>query len=138
MSSELIIHTDGGSRGNPGPAGIGVAVFCDNKIIHEQAKVIGQATNNQAEYQAFINSLDWLLLNQSSLKPTKVVWKLDSLLVVEQINQNWKIKLPHLKKLAENAWAGLKKLTCQYQIQYVPREENADADRLVNQALDAR
>ncbi|MBU0978925.1 MAG: ribonuclease HI family protein [Patescibacteria group bacterium] len=138
MSSELIIHTDGGSRGNPGPAGIGVVVFCDNQVIYKQSNTIGSATNNQAEYQAFLSSLDWLLSHQSKLNPTRVIWKLDSLLVVEQINQNWKIKLPHLKIMAQEAWQGLKKLTCEYQIGYVPREENAYADSLVNQALDAK
>jgi len=138
MSSEIIIHTDGGSRGNPGPAAIGIAVFQAGRVIYEQASQIGSATNNQAEYLAFLNSLDWLLLHQAKLSTTRIVWKLDSLLVVEQINKNWKIKLPHLKLLAEKAWTGLQRVKCQYQITYVPREENTQADLLVNRALDAK
>jgi len=137
MSLDLIIHTDGGARGNPGPSAIGVAVFCDGKLIHEQAKCIGAATNNQAEYQGLLSSVEWLVSCQEKLKPTQVTWKLDSKLVVEQINKNWKIKLPHLKELAQIIWKELNKLSCPYKITFVPREENASADSLVNQALDA-
>ena len=134
----LVIHTDGGARGNPGPAGIGVAVFGESKLIYELASSIGVATNNQAEYQALLESIKWLVAQQSELKPSQVTWKLDSKLVVEQVNKNWKIKLPHLKEMAKEAWLGLNKLECSYKITYIPREENHSADSLVNQALDAQ
>ena len=134
---KIIIYTDGGSRGNPGPAAIGVIVLCEGQAVFEQASTIGVATNNQAEYRALLESIKWLLKHQNHLSPTLVTWRLDSRLVIEQVNQNWKIKLPHLKKMAQEAWIGLNKLKCQYVIEFVPREKNVLADALVNQALDA-
>jgi ribonuclease HI len=138
MSRDLVIHTDGGARGNPGPSGVGVVVFRDGKVVYELSKYIGTATNNEAEYKAFLMSLDWVVEKELELKPARVTWRLDSKLVVEQVNKNWKVKLPHLRKLAEEAWEGLEKLSCPHEIGFVPREENSSADALVNQALDAR
>ncbi len=134
---ELQINTDGGSRGNPGPAAIGVVVYHHNEVIHEIKKTLGVATNNEAEYQGFLVSLEWLLSFQDLSQVEKVVWKLDSKLVVEQLQRNWKIKEPRMRQFAEQAWLLLEQLKCAYDITYVPRAENAAADALVNQALDA-
>ena len=94
---------------------------------HEEA-------DNEAEYQAVIDSLQWLL--QSKYKTEKVVWRLDSMLVVEQLNRHWKIKEPRLQQLANEAWQLLAKLTQNHTFVYVPRAENARADALANQAMD--
>ena len=133
----LTINTDGGSRGNPGQAAIGVVIFQDGKVITDLKKAIGVATNNEAEYQAVLFSLEWLADNVSDLSPTTIIWKLDSKLVVEQLLKNWKIKEPRMKDLAERCWTALATLPCSYTFQHVPRAENKEADALVNQALDA-
>lgn len=133
----VIIHTDGGARGNPGPAGIGVFVTDDqgNQVFAE-GKYLGVSTNNEAEYSAFDASLDWLLRYVQEHNIEKTVWKLDSMLVVEQLNKKWKIKEPRLHVFAQKIWQKLAQLPCAYSITHVRREENKEADLLVNQALD--
>lgn len=128
------IHTDGGSRGNPGPSAIGVCVLHNNTVIHEVAKYIGEATNNEAEYTALLSALTWLIEHQESV--TSVVFKLDSKLVVEQVQKRWKIKEPRLMEYAKECWRLLDMITCVYNITYIPRSENSAADALVNKALD--
>lgn len=135
---ELQIFTDGGSRGNPGPAAIGVVVKNqENQVVYELGKTIGIGTNNEAEYQAFIQSLEWLTSLEAQSSITKIIWKLDSKLVVEQLNKHWKIKEPRMLAYAQSCWKQLSTLLCSYSITHIPREENAAADALVNQALDA-
>jgi ribonuclease HI len=133
---QYVIHTDGGSRGNPGPGAIGVCVLVESEVVHEAAECIGSVTNNEAEYQALLASIMWVLEHQE--KATSVVWKLDSKLVIEQVNRNWKIKEPRLRLFAEQCWEALQKLSLPYQIMYVPRAQNACADALVNKALDSQ
>lgn len=137
MDKKIQIYTDGGSRGNPGNAGIGVVVFLNNQIIYSQADYIGIATNNVAEYQAFIQSLNWVINTRPNA--SKICWYLDSLLVVNQINKLWKIKDKNLLPIARQSFAQLSKIGAlgyQTQIQHVTREKNTVADGLVNQALD--
>lgn len=134
---QLAIHTDGGSRGNPGPAGIGVHVIDqDDNIVFQLAKTIGVATNNEAEYKAFVASAEWLKTFVTQTKVEKVEWRLDSMLVVEQLNRRWKLKQLTLKPFFDQAQAVLSELPCSFEITYVPREMNREADALVNQALD--
>lgn len=133
----LTINTDGGSRGNPGQAAIGVVIAKDGEVIEELKRSIGVATNNEAEYTAVLHSLEWIQLHASENTPTKIVWKLDSKLVVEQLSKRWKIKEPRMQELAKKCWAELAQLPCSYSFNHVPREENKEADALVNQALDA-
>lgn len=133
----LTINTDGGSRGNPGQAAIGVVISSENDLLAELKETIGVATNNEAEYTAVLRSLAWLVPKVSELKPSKVLWKLDSKLVVEQLSKNWKIKEPRMQDLAHLCWVELKKLPCPTKFIHVPRAENKEADFLVNQALDA-
>jgi ribonuclease HI len=132
---EYTIHTDGGSRGNPGPGAVGACILRDNQVVHEISQFIGVTTNNEAEYQALLTSIEWLSRNKHDV--TSVTWKLDSKLVIEQVNRNWKIKEPRLRVYAEQCWSGLSQLSLPYSIVYVPRAENSCADALVNQALDA-
>ncbi len=133
---EITIFTDGGSRGNPGPAGIGVVAMNGPEVIFEQGKTIGVATNNDAEYQAFLLSLEWLLTQKDVLAISKITWKLDSKLVVEQLNRKWKIKEPRIQEYAKKCWIQLSQLNLPFYIKHVLREENKHADMLVNQALD--
>lgn len=134
---QLEIYTDGGSRGNPGAAAIGVVIKNGAELIYETGKTIGVATNNEAEYQAILHSLSWLKTQGAGLNITGVTWKLDSKLVVEQLNKNWKIKEPRMREYAQQAWLDLAVLKISYKILHIPREQNAHADALVNQALDA-
>jgi probable phosphoglycerate mutase len=136
ITNRLVIHTDGGSRGNPGPAATGVVIYGDKQaIIHAFGKHIGIATNNVAEYTAVLHALEWLI--QSGLNPESILFNLDSKLVVEQLSGRWKIKDPNLAILANQ----IKDLTSNFHFptsySYVPRSQNAAADAQVNLALDA-
>jgi len=134
---EIKIFTDGGSRGNPGPAAIGVwAEDNQGNNLFKASIFIGQATNNTAEYLAFIKSVELFESHFSTLQPQKVTWFLDSQLVVEQLNKSWKIKQDHIRDLAEKAWQLLNQITIPYTISHIPREKNQMADKMVNLALD--
>lgn len=134
----IIVNSDGGSRGNPGPAGIGVVINVDGKIEKEISEYIGEATNNQAEYKAVIAALEWLTANLTPNITSEVivVFKLDSQLVVEQLNGNYKIKNEGLKPLYWQIRDLIIKLGGNVSFNHVPREQNAEADKLVNKALD--
>ncbi len=135
--TRLTIFTDGGARGNPGPAGIGVTVLDQTKTpIHEFGRVIGESTNNEAEYQAFLASIQWLTSTSHDFAISQVDWKLDSKLVVEQLNRRWKVKEKRLFSMVEEIWGLLASLPYPFSISHVPRELNRRADQLVNQALD--
>ena len=136
--NSLKIYTDGGARGNPGPAGIGVFVINQQQeLIYSESKYIGRATNNEAEYKAFLASLEWLVTYIKSNSIDSVEWFLDSKLVVEQIKRNWKVKEPRMAEFAEQAWSLVSPLNCRYEISHVKRELNKEADALVNKAMDA-
>ena len=136
-ATHVVIHTDGGSRGNPGPAAIGVWIgTSDGDEIHSFGQFLGMGTNNEAEYEAILASLTWLLASPIKDTMLDITWKLDSMLVVEQLNRRWKIKEPRIQTKATRCWQLLQSLTVPYSIKYVPRAQNAQADALVNQALD--
>lgn len=131
----LKIYTDGGSRGNPGPSGIGVAVKNEKgETVFQKGEFIGQATNNQAEYQALIYALDWLEKNSKRIE--KVDFFLDSKLVVCQMKGEFKIKSPAIRPLWIKAKQIESRLDIQIDYHSIPRELNAEADGLLNQALD--
>lgn len=134
---QIEIFTDGGSRGNPGAAAIGVVVKNGVEVLYEAGKTIGVATNNEAEYQAILLSLEWLKTTDLAPQIQTITWKLDSKLVVEQLNKRWKIKEPRMREFAQKAWLDLGMLPITFKITHIPREQNAAADALVNQALDA-
>jgi ribonuclease HI len=138
----LVIHTDGGARGNPGPAGIGIVFLADGKddaVLYEEGKFIGDGkTNNEAEYTAFYTSAQVLQKNVSTWNPSSIEWQQDSKLVVEQLNRKWKIKEPRMQQFAKDIWQVLATLQVPYKIAHIPRELNSAADALYNQALDAQ
>lgn len=137
---KIIIFTDGGSRGNPGPGGAGAVVRdkVTNETIFEQSAFLGTVTNNEAEYQALLLALAWLWENHRSKHIEAVEFYLDSKLVVEQLNKKWKIKDERMKVLAQKSWDLLQKIALPYSFTHVRREKNQRADALVNQVLDAR
>lgn len=134
---KLAIFTDGGSRGNPGAAASAFIVVDEQTgaAIHEEGQSLGTATNNEAEYRGFLSSLEWVMKHPTHLE--HISWKLDSLLVVQQLNKVWKIKDERMRAYAQTAWSLLQQLSTPYSIQHVPREQNARADEVVNATLDA-
>src|SRR5688500_15262554 len=112
---KLTIFTDGGARGNPGPAAIGVVATDEQGVVvYEHSAYVGKTTNNEAEYKAFLVSLEWLLSSPQLAQATSITWKLDSMLVVEQLQRHWKIKEPHLQLLADQIWQKLELLQLPY------------------------
>ena len=135
MSRVLNVYTDGGARGNPGPAAIGMVIKDEQgKVIHSFGRTIGEATNNVAEYRAVIAALEWIKFQSKADRPLAVNFFSDSTLIVHQIKREWKIKEAHLKPLAARVHRLEDGLTVVYTA--IPREQNALADALVNQALD--
>jgi ribonuclease HI len=135
--SRLVLHTDGGARGNPGPAAIGVVVEKEHdgglEVLAEIGEKIGVATNNVAEYRALIRGLD----EAKRLGADEVTCLLDSTLVVEQMSGRYKVKHANVIPLHSEATElarGFKKVG----YRYIPRAQNAEADRLVNEALDGK
>lgn len=125
------IYIDGAARGNPGESGIGVFITGSEIENREITKYLGTKTNNQAEYTALIAALE----AAQDLKDNKINIFTDSLLVANQVNGVWKVKHPEIIPLNKEA----KKLFGNYKdisIQHVPREQNRDADRLANLAID--
>ena len=128
-----ILHTDGGARGNPGPAGIGVVLKDESgDVIGDIAEGIGTATNNVAEYKALIAGLQ--LAHEKGITELDVY--MDSELVVSQIKGDWKIKNDALRRLAVEARRLIDRFE-KWELQHVRREHNADADKLANQGMDA-
>jgi ribonuclease HI len=130
---KLVIHVDGGSRGNPGPAAA-AAVLRDDEghVVDEAMETIGVATNNVAEYRGVLLGLT----RARALGATEVEVVNDSELVAKQINGAYKVKHAAMKPLYLDAMAALRDFE-KWSIRSVPRAQNADADALVNQALDA-
>ena len=130
--SKAIIHTDGGARGNPGPAGIGAVIKIGDKI-YEYKRYIGETTNNQAEYQALVMALT----HAKELGVTEADCRLDSELVVKQLNREYKVRDKDLAVQFMKVWnlmSEFKKVT----YKHVYREDNKEADQLVNEAIDNR
>jgi ribonuclease HI len=130
---KLVLHVDGGARGNPGPAAIGVVLSApDGGVVEEAAERIGHATNNVAEYRALLMGLDRARL----LGATEVEIVNDSELVARQLTGAYRVKHDSMKPLHQEALARLAGFD-RWSVRTVPRAENARADELVNQALDS-
>lgn len=132
------IFTDGGSRGNPGPAAAGVYIIDDQgTVLYSLGEPLGSNTNNAAEYTAVLRAVQWLT-EQPDLDATyaQCQFFLDSELACRQITGVYKIKNEGLRALVVQIWALLKKLPLRYTFTHIPREKNKQADRLVNMALD--
>ncbi len=131
-NKKIIIYTDGGARGNPGPAGIGAVLYNeDQEVLAKISQYLGVATNNQAEYQALILALKKAL----ELGAEEVNCYLDSELVVCQLNREYKVKNKDLAPLflsIYNLSLSFKKIT----FTHIPRERNKLADQLANEAMD--
>jgi ribonuclease HI len=137
MKNKITIHTDGGSRGNPGPAAIGVVIESDLTGKKEFGEYIGETTNNEAEYRAVIFALKKLksLLGSDKSKESSLEFLLDSELVVKQLNKEYKLKDKNIQNFFIEIW----NLTFDFGgvfFRHVPREDNTEADRIVNQVLD--
>ncbi|MCM2419135.1 bifunctional RNase H/acid phosphatase [Streptomyces sp. RKAG293] len=134
MARGFVVEADGGSRGNPGPAGYGAVVLdpATGETLTEAAEYIGHATNNVAEYRGLIAGLR----AAKALDPEAPVRvRMDSKLVVEQMSGRWKIKHPDMRPLAAEAKSVLPAGQVTYE--WIPREKNKHADRLANEAMDA-
>ena len=138
---KIIIYTDGGSRGNPGPSSIGVVISDEkgNRLKGYSQYLGDDLTNNEAEYQAVIFALKKikLLFGKKTAYNSEIEINSDSELLVKQLNGEYKILEPNLQPLFLKVWnlkIDFKKIT----FKSIPREQNKEADRLVNEALDAQ
>lgn len=135
MGMHLIIYTDGGARGNPGPAGVGVVIYQEKgdgeELAEEFGKYIGEATNNVAEYTALLTAIK----RARELGATSIDFMMDSELVVRQMKREYKVKEPSLAVLFTKVWNEIiyfRKVT----FTHIPREKNKRADQMVNVAID--
>ncbi len=132
----IVIHTDGGARGNPGPAACAFVAEVGGKIIQEESGFLGNSTNNCAEYQGVILALKWLSTNHKNLTARSAIFYLDSELVARQISGVYKVKDKKLTELflQVNKLSKTIELTILYK--NIPRSKNKKADVLVNRELD--
>ena len=135
MTRRLVVEADGGSRGNPGPAGYGAVVrdAATGEVLAEVSDSLGRATNNVAEYSGLIAGLK---AAARLARGADVEVRMDSKLVVEQMSGRWQIKHPDMRPLAAKA-AETARALGRVNYTWVPRSRNAHADRLANQAMDA-
>ena len=133
MTRDVVINTDGGARGNPGPAAIGAVVYdLDGHVLAEISEPLGVATNNVAEYTAVLRALE----KAAELGAKVVQLRSDSLLLIEQLNGNFKVKNPTLQVLHQKVREAAKAFET-VSFTHVRRERNVAADALVNEALDS-
>jgi ribonuclease HI len=129
---QVVVHVDGGARGNPGPAAAAAVVSApDGRVLDEAAVTLGHATNNVAEYRGLLLGLE----RAKALGATEVEVINDSELIAHQVTGRYKVKHPDMKPLHAEALRALGGFE-RWSIRPVPRAQNADADALVNQALD--
>lgn len=133
---ELVIHTDGGARGNPGPAAAAFVIEGNEKLLHQESKFLGKATNNFAEYQGVVLALTWLTKNSPVYLNKKIIFILDSELVVKQLNGIYKVRDENIRKLFLEVTNLIIKLPVKIFFKSVSRSENKKADALVNRELD--
>lgn len=135
---KVIVYTDGGARGNPGPAGVGV-VIKDEKgnLLHKYSKDIGVRTNNEAEYEGVILAFQKLkhLYGKDKLEHLEVELRVDSQLIARQLRGIYKVKMEHLKTLFMEAY-NLKTEFGKVEIVEISREKNQEADAMANEAMD--
>ncbi len=135
----ILIRTDGGSRGNPGPAASGYVIEKDENVIASEGYPLGDTTNNVAEYTAVLRAFTWLASHRESIGDISGIdLRMDSLLVCQQLNGVYKITKPHLQEIYAQIQALMKQFQVPITIKHVYREENTKADWLVNLALDSK
>jgi len=136
---KVIMHTDGGSRGNPGPAGAGVFIYNErNEIIRKAHLFLGTMTNNEAEYQAVLLGLDTLkkTFGKEKIRDLQIEVRLDSELVCKQLRGEYQVKEEKLVPLFMKIWNARVADFSHISFEHIPREKNAEADKLANQAMD--
>lgn len=137
---KIVVYTDGGARRNPGPGAIGVVIYLQGEStqkIYSLGKAIGISTNNNAEYTAVIEALNWLTQNKSKFPSNAPIYfYLDSNLVVNQLNGIFKTKNTNLIDLLFSVKSLQQKLNIPVSYSHIAREKNGEADMLVNNALD--
>jgi len=132
--SEVVLFTDGASRGNPGLAGAGVYITdTGGKKLVEKSLFLGKTTNNVAEYRALIIGLEEVI----KINPSHVTVKMDSELIVKQLNGEYRVRNPGLLPLYRDAVERIEQING-IRVQHIPRNENREADRLANKAIDER
>ncbi|HRZ30376.1 MAG TPA: ribonuclease HI family protein [Candidatus Paceibacterota bacterium] len=137
--TKIFMQTDGGSRGNPGPAGAGVFIYNEkNEIIRKAHLFLGTMTNNEAEYQAVILGLETLkkVFGKEKLRNLDIVARLDSELVCKQLRGEYQVKEEKLVPLFMKIWNARVSDFPQISFEHIPREKNEEADKLANQAMD--
>jgi ribonuclease HI len=133
------IFTDGGARGNPGPAGFGVVIKnSENKTLYQNSSFLGIKTNNEAEYAGLIDALNWIKNNYENFGVTQANIFSDSQLMVRQLQGLYKVKSSNLKPLFAQSQKILENIPISFTFGNIPREQNTHADRLANQAMDTR
>lgn len=134
----IVIHADGGARGNPGPAACAFVVEVDRKTAYKASKYLGVATNNVAEYEGVIFALDWLIEKEQFLQSTiqPINFYMDSELIVNQLNGLYRVKDKNLRSLFFKVGVLVKELKTQVFFRNIPRSKNKIADSLVNENLD--
>lgn len=137
MSMQFTIYGDGGSRGNPGPAGSGAIIRNESgETVATVSEYLGVTTNNVAEYTAVLRALETLArMLETKAKDADIHVRMDSMLVIRQMKGEWKIKHPNMKPLAAQV-SMLVPLFKSVSFEHVYREHNKDADRLANEAMD--
>lgn len=135
--SQIIVHSDGGSRGNPGPGACGFVIEKDGEVLHKGSKFLGKVTNNFAEYSGVIVALDWMMSSKEKLVDvTSIIFILDSELVVRQLTGVYRVKDITLQKLAMNVKNLITKIDRKVIFKNVLRDKNKEADLLLNEELD--
>ena len=129
--NKFSLYTDGGSRGNPGPAALGFVIYKDAGILTREGKYLGVATNNQAEYSAILHGLEKAI----HFKIEEIECFLDSELVVKKLKLEYKVKNKDLVPLFLKVW-NLSKKFRRIKFHHIPREKNKEADQVVNEILD--
>lgn len=139
MKKKLVLHTDGGARGNPGPSGAGAVVYDESgKTVKETSKYLGVKTNNYAEYAAVVLGLEMIAkhFGKAQCKTLEVIVRMDSELICKQLNNEYQIKEETLFPLYIQVH-NLQVSTFPFvTFEHVPRKDNAHADRLANEAMD--
>jgi ribonuclease HI len=135
-NDEIIIHTDGGARGNPGPAACAFVAELSGKTIGKKSLFLGVSTNNCAEYQGVLLALNWLNENRKNFSAGVVTFYLDSELVARQLSGKYKVKDKKLMELFIRAINLSTKIGLKINYRNIPRAENKNADLLVNEELD--
>lgn len=136
---DISVFTDGGARGNPGPAGYGLVILDEKKnMIFQDSKYLGTKTNNEAEYSALIGALSWIKANRDAYSIQKISFCSDSQLLVRQIQGQYKVKAQNLKDYYHTVMNLLQDIALPYSFQDIRREFNAKADELANQAMDRK